>query len=269
MKKQDISALLRRLHLAKIADYMRFYYVRIKNKNINKIFVNNNPGVKLPPDYLMYESFQLNYDKYYFDGKKSALVIIDCVKPYIDLKNISILDWGCGPARILRHLPSILGNSNKYYGCDYNHKTIKWCERHILNIIFLNNGLQPPLNYSDGMFNFIYSVSVLTHLSEENQYLWSKELYRVISGNGILYITTHGDAFKLKLTEDEIIRFDRNDLVSRGNVLEGHRMFGAFHPPAYIRNIFESVGFEILSHIPGKKVNESYISQDQWILKKN
>jgi hypothetical protein len=51
---------------------MRFYQQRIKNKEINTTFKLNNPDVKLPPDYLIYESFQLNYHKYYFESKITA-----------------------------------------------------------------------------------------------------------------------------------------------------------------------------------------------------
>lgn len=268
MKKHIVVNVLRKLRIAKVADKMRFYYFKVKNRRKNALFLKEHPQVRLPSDYTMYESFQLDYSKYYNGGREHARSIIDSAKPYVVFDNVNILDWGCGPARVIRHFPQILGDRNTYYGTDYNPKTIEWCSKTFDNIIFSVNDLRPPLNYVDEHFHFIYGISVVTHLSEENQSLWIKELNRILNSNGILYLTTSGSAFKEKLSEKESKLFDDNEIISRGEVTEGHRMYSAFHPPNKMRSLVAQGGFKVMEHIPGRRVHESYISQDIWILQK-
>jgi hypothetical protein len=87
MNKGTISNLFRLFRLSHLLDYMRYLVQRFKNRKINSNFRKDNPGIKLPPDYLMYESFQLNYHKYYTESKESAKWVIDFIGPYIKLEN--------------------------------------------------------------------------------------------------------------------------------------------------------------------------------------
>ena len=107
-----------------IVDTAKFYYFKVKNRQKNAQFKQNNPNIALPPDYMMFESFQLNYDKYYFDGQKTAQWVVDKIGKYRSLEQIQMLDWGCGPARLTRHFPDILGSDATVFGTDYNPKTI-------------------------------------------------------------------------------------------------------------------------------------------------
>lgn len=268
IKKQNISHFFRSIGLAKAADTGRFYISFLKKYLKNKRFGKLHPSEPIPPAYLMYESFQMDAERYFIAGREDAEEIVDAVRPYCKLTGISVLDWGCGPGRIIRHMPAILGDSNKYFGTDYNRITIEWCKKNLKGIEFSHNNVTPPLNFPFNHFGLIYGISILTHLSEENQLLWSKELERIVSHEGIVYLTTHGEAFKEILTDTERDLFENNKLVSRTNVKEGHRMYGAFHPPAYISNVFEKAGFRIEKHIPGKRVHQHYIAQDIWLLRK-
>ncbi len=267
--KSQLISLVRMSGLASVADQVRYTIMRLKNNQKNKEFITENPGIPIPPPYMVYESFQMDYRKYLIGGKEDAQWIVTLASKYCNLNHAKILDWGCGPARILRHLPDILGATNEYFGTDYNTKTIKWCKENLGDTIsFSKNELNPPLIYTDNAFDLIYGISILTHLSLENHYTWSTELCRILSPNGILILTTHGDAFVEKLTQSEADSYRKQHIVSRDKTKEGHRTFGTFHPPAMLRNIFDKSGLHILQHIPGKRVTDSYISQDVWILKK-
>ena len=254
MFKTELLSIIRNLGLSKLADKSRYYLMRFKNRKANHLFKQAHPGITLPPPYMVYESFQIDYNKYYLGGLEDAAWIVSLFKPHHQLENIKILDWGCGPARIIRHMPALLGNTNEYFGTDYNGHTIAWCSSEIKGISFSTNQLNPPLPYPENQFDFIYGISILTHL--------------VAAANGIVMLTTHGDAFLEKLTVSEVEAYQAQKPILRDKTKEGHRTFGTFHPPAFIRSVFMAAGFSIVEHIPGKRVHATYISQDVWILLK-
>lgn len=267
MKKGQISAILRKLRLIYLADWIHFYVQRFKNQKNNAAFKKNNPDVKLPPDYLIYESFQIDYTKYYTQGINTAKWVSDYFRKHIDLKDKKILDWGCGPGRVIRHLPPVIGNSCEYYGTDYNKQTIDWCSKNLTKINFNWNSLEAKLPYADNFFDVIYGISIFTHLSEQLHYDWYNELHRILKPNGILFLTTQGDNFKTKLISSEVVRYDNNKLIVRGKVKEGHRMFSAFQPTNFMEKLFNNA--EILEHyIEPVNEAENWIPQDVWIIRK-
>lgn len=265
MKKGDISNILRKLRLLYFTDLIRFYYERFKNRKINNKFKKENPEVVLPPDYLIYESFQINYKKYFSDSIESAKWLVGHFEKHIDLKDKKILDWGCGPGRIIRHLPSIIGSRCEFFGTDYNKETIQWCKENLKNISFNLNSLDAKLPYENNFADVIYGISIFTHLSENQHYKWYNELYRVLNHGGIMFLTTQGDNFKVKLTNEELKQYNNNELIVRGNVKEGHRTFSAFHPEGFMKKLFSNV--QILEHVKVKSDN-SNPQQDIWIIKK-
>lgn len=265
MNRGSISNFLRKTRLLHVADYFRFYYQKIKNRKINNDFRRNNKGVVLPPDYLLYESFMLNYADYFYGGEKTAIWLKNHFSKHIELRNKKILDWGCGPGRIIRHLPAIIQNDCEYYATDYNAASINWCKMNLNGINFNLNSLDAQLPFPDNCFDVIYGISIFTHLSEQLHYDWYKELYRVLNNNGILFLTTHGESFKGKLTTAEIKRFNNDELIVRGNVKEGHRIFTAFHPPLFMQKLFSNV--TILNHITTETEDDELV-QDVWIIRK-
>lgn len=264
--KGIISKSLHLLKLKHIFDKGRFFFQKIKNYSNNIEFKNKNPDLKLPPDYIMYESFKLDYERYYNGGRQSAIWLKEIINKYSELKNKNILDWGCGPARIIRHLPDVINNECNFYGTDFNKKTIIWNKANLTNISFHTNKIIPPLSFEPNFFDIIYGISIFTHLSEKNHYLWFDELLRVSKKGGIILLTTAGEAFKEKMTKSEVQSFNANKLVIRGNVIEGHRVFTTFHPPKYLKKLFNNK-VDILEFTAGKKETWG-INQDIWVLKK-
>jgi SAM-dependent methyltransferase len=265
MFKSVISGILRKTHLLHLSDVIRFLYQKSTNNASNRAFRKENPGIVLPPDYLIYESFQLDYKKYYTDSQETAQWLKGLFNKHISLYNVNILDWGCGPARIIRHLPTVIGNACFYYGTDYNPRTIQWCRDHIKGVNFSQNRLSPRLEFNNGFFHIIYGISIFTHLSEPMHIAWMKELNRILSHGGILMLTTQGEAFRTKLTKKELEQFDNNQLVVRGQVKEGHRIYSAFQPEKYMKKLFGSL--EIVEFIKGENTGPRP-QQDIWIVKK-
>lgn len=264
MKKAQFSNLLRTFGLLLITDKIRYYILYIKRYSRIQSFLKANSSIKLPPSYLIYESFALDYDKYYFDGSDSASWLIERLKKYISFNEINILDWGCGPARIVRHIPELLNNSCSIYGTDYNQKSIIWNRENIQNVNFNLNFSNPPLPYVSNSFDIIYGISIFTHLPEDMHYRWFEELVRVTKNNGIIFLTLHGAAFRTKLTDKEVLRYDNGELIIKGNTKIGHRTFAAFHPKSFILKLFS--GHELLEHYEGK-VKNGKPEQDTWIIR--
>ena len=247
--------------LMQLADYLRFIWLRQKNKDRNRKFRKQYPNVGFPPDYLMYESFQLDYERYYINGLKTAEWLVDLVQKHKNLTGASVLDWGCGPARVVRHLPGLV-EGGTFYGTDYNRQSIAWCSANFTDIYFHSNDLMPGLIYEKEWFDLVYGISIFTHLSKEAHEAWLNELIRVLKPGGILFITLHGKSFAEKLTPKEKLLFDSEDLVVRGQVTEGHRTFTAFHPEKWVR--IWTLSLNVLEHIPGTNGE-----QDVWIFRKN
>ncbi|MEA3494587.1 MAG: class I SAM-dependent methyltransferase [Bacteroidota bacterium] len=259
-----LSQIFRKLKLLYFLDILRFKYQKIRNYKKNKKFIKQNSNIVLPPNYMMYESFQINYNKYFFDGKDTAEWLMNQFGKYKKLENLNILDWGCGPARIIRHL-SELTQDCSFFGTDYNNKTIKWCNENIKNVKFSQNNLVPELSYEDNFFDLIYGISIFTHLSEEMHHKWFEELIRILKTGGILLLTTQGNDFKQKLTAKESVDFKNGKLIVRGKVKEGHRTYSAFQPESFMKKLLKSV--KILDHIEGEKLSNSP-EQDIWIIQK-
>lgn len=266
MKRGQISNLLRIFGLRYFADWLRYYIQKYRNRKINRDFRKKKPDVKLPPDYLIYESFQINYHKYYTESFETAKWLTDHFKKHIDLKDKRILDWGCGPGRIIRHLPSVAGNGCEYYGTDYNKRSIDWCTENLKGIHFNLNTLTACLPYKDNFMDVIYGISIFTHLSGELHYDWYNELHRVLKPGGIMLLTTQGDNFKVKLTRSELKKYNDGQLVVRTSAKEGHRTYSAFHPREFMRKLFANI--DILEHIVEKPEQGRWLPQDIWIIKK-
>lgn len=265
MNKSDLSQLLRKFKLIHLADKVRFYIEKRKHHSKNTTFKKKHPEFKLPPDYLMYESFQIDYEKYYSSGKENAIWLKGLFEKHIELANKKILDWGCGPGRIIRHLPKVIGNNCSFYGSDYNTASIKWCSENLSEIKFNNNSLEAKLPYPNNEFDVIYGLSIITHLSEEKHYEWFQELYRVLKPNGILLLTAQGDNYLPKLTPQEQENYKKGNLVIRGNVTEGHRVYSAFQPTSFMQTLFKNT--IIADHIT-QKPTQNWVPQDIWIVKK-
>ena len=134
----------------------------------------------------------------------------------------------------MRHLHHI--NGPCLFGTDYNQDLIAWCHKNLKFADFRTNPLVGPLDYQDERFDFIYALSVFTHLSEPQQDFWIKELSRVIKPGGYLFLTVHGKEFYLPqiLVEDRE-RFLQGELVVYGGEREGSNICTAFHPEEYVR----------------------------------
>jgi ubiquinone/menaquinone biosynthesis C-methylase UbiE len=263
-----IQRFLRYTHLLSITEKLRYYLKVLSLNKKNRAFISKFPAFVLPPADLAFDAYSApDWFFYKHSGEGTAEFLKNLGNKYFTQEHPlnSIYEWGCGPARVIRHLPSILGQTVRVYGSDYNSETIEWCQKNLPGINFTLNELTPSLLFSNNFFDFIYSISVFTHLSEETGLSWAKELYRVLKPNGILLITTSSDsAYTQEMLVDEKKKYERKGVVVRGQYPEGKKMYLARHSPKYVRERLLNQ-FEILEHVPS---GFPFIEQDYWIVRK-
>jgi SAM-dependent methyltransferase len=102
-----------------------------------------------------------------------------------------VLDFGCGCARTLQWLMPSYPNVS-FAGTDVDAEAIAWCQEHFPAASFSVNGHRPPLPHPAESFDFVYALSVFTHLDEEAQFAWLAELKRVLKPNGLMLLSFLG-----------------------------------------------------------------------------
>lgn len=101
-----------------------------------------------------------------------------------------VLDFGCGCARVTRHV--LTATDAEVHGCDIDAEAIAWCQANLPRGHFVHNDDLPPLPYPDEHFDLIVNHSVFTHLPEDFQDRWLSELRRVVQPGGYLLLTVAG-----------------------------------------------------------------------------
>ena len=125
--------------LSNVLDNLVYYYNKVKFYKRNERFKKSCKQL-LPPDYFLYETYQLNYRDYCIDGQASAEEILSWARKYYPVPLQTILEWGCGVGRIIAHLPKYAGKNAELFGCDVNSKMIKWNSENIKGIVFSISG---------------------------------------------------------------------------------------------------------------------------------
>ncbi|NGX43201.1 MAG: hypothetical protein K940chlam7_01492 [Chlamydiae bacterium] len=175
----------------------------------------------------------------------------------------SILDFGCGCARVLRHFDGL--TACELHGCDYNKKLIDWCTREQPFAEFIQNSLKPPLPYKDNQHTLVYAISVFTHLSEDLQHAWIDEVYRILAPGGHLIFTVHGTSTLHNLTVEEKERFGRHELIVKHPSGAGSNLCSVFHPRPWVEQHLAQ-RFTILDHISAEEHQD--MPQDMVLFKK-
>ena len=109
-----------------------------------------------------------------------------------------VLDFGVGCGRILVPLQELARKSaprpeaTQWYGSDIDAQAIEWCSTYLGSRgEFAVNETMPPLPYAERFFDFVYSISIFTHLPETMQFAWLEEINRVLKAGGEAVISTH------------------------------------------------------------------------------
>lgn len=174
-----------------------------------------------------------NTDPAHYDhvGRDAATQMMKVAAEHSKRPLVDLLDWGCGPGRVARHLINDRPEIN-VRGCDIDAEAIDWCNCNVAGGVFCVSSLWPPLPYTDESFDVVLACSVMTHLSRRAQRVWLTEIARVLRCGGVFVATVHGRtaaAAALGIT----------DLVGIRDHYLDNRIDG-IAPPGYYRGTFQT-----------------------------
>jgi SAM-dependent methyltransferase len=224
---------------------------RTKRSNASFQAAGAPDGLPLPPPPLVYlVAGHFNLRWYYESGAEHAALLRSVLARhgYDSASFASVLDFGCGCGRVIRHWQGQPG----VHGSDANPRLVDWCRRSFPFATFDRNAAAPPLSYEDEQFDFIYAISVFTHLPEALQHAWMHELRRVLAPGGLLALTTKGESRLDPLDADERRRFDNGELIVHDERYAGRNLCAAFHPEQYVRDVL-GTGLECLDYSPASR----------------
>ncbi len=105
----------------------------------------------------------------------------------------TIIDFGCGCGRALRHLKPTLDPEQQLIGLDPDQEAIGWLSNALPDVTVHAIAELPPVDaIRPACADLILSHSVFTHLPEDVQFAWLGELARMLKPGGLLIASIHG-----------------------------------------------------------------------------
>jgi SAM-dependent methyltransferase len=180
----------------------------------------------------------------------------------------AVLDFGCGCGRLTRHWADVGGPT--ICACDPNPALLRWTASNLPFVSATLSGDRPPLPYGDSTFDFVYALSVFTHLPELQALPWVSELRRVTKPGGLLLFTTAGEAYSDRLTKPDAARYASGEAVVQFDSASGTNLCIVYHPPAYVRSRMLD-GFELVEQLLApehpEQTRELQFAQDCYLVR--
>jgi len=146
------------------------------------------------------EGYSPGYDGiYWLSGLEDHLKIMDAAKRY-DVKPRSVFDFGCASGRVVRHFAAQT-DIEEIWGSDINGRHIRWLYEfmpHTVKPIF--NHCIPTLPIPDKSIDIVSAFSVFTHI-DTFETCWLAELRRIMSDDGMAFLTVHNEDTWVALRE--------------------------------------------------------------------
>lgn len=103
-----------------------------------------------------------------------------------------ILDFACGCGRTLNFVRQQV-SPDRLHGCDYDSELVAWCQTNLAIGSCFVNAESPPTEFPDSYFDFLYSISFFTHITESKQRVWLSEWRRIVKNDGLVLLTLLGE----------------------------------------------------------------------------
>lgn len=205
-------------------------WVKKKIENVSKEVIKDEGAIKVP---ILYFPYQENSNSYYIPKDKEPLETCELGLPippkslwlgYNETKEgyllagktqlnrmfkiieesgydykgkKRILDFGCGAGRMIRWIKPYI-QKFEAWGTDISSEHIYWANKYLKPPFnFATTTTIPHLPFEDRYFDIVYCGSVFTHIDDLTD-AWLLELRRILSKNGMLFVTLH-DKHSIKL----------------------------------------------------------------------
>lgn len=217
-------------------------------------------GVRIPPAWLI-QAFTGSPDTidHIEGGTRSAEYYVELYNEFCgDYDDVSrVLDFGCGCGRVLSRMPA--GGKVRYFGVDLHEAALQWLRETMPEGTFTAGTEVPPANVGVQDFDLIYSVSVLTHLNQEQEGAWLREWHRLLKPGGHVIATFRGEDW----VEHNTLEAQKKAIRQRWSEMDGfcyqrHRYWegifpefysGTYQTTDYVRSHWGKQ-FEILTMVP-------------------
>lgn len=174
------------------------------------------------------------------------------------LSNIgTVLDWGCGCARVSRYIRKL--GCSTLHGVDVDPTNFQWCKSHLDWFEVQLSQLSPPLPFPDRHFDLIVGISIFTHLREPSQVEWLKELARVLKPGGTCLVTVMregqvalqigGANMVSQVVNEGFVMIDDNEQLKLGDDADNNYYVNVYHSAHYIFENWRKY-FKIIDILP-------------------
>jgi len=181
-------------------------------------------------------------DWFLFSGASFVGKIPNIVQRFsgdFSLKDISVLDWGCGCGRLTRHL--IDEDYGDVTGIDIDPVNIDWCTANLPGASFSLVSPYLPTELPAENFDLIIGHSVFTHLTELDQFMWLAEITRLLKPGGLALVTIMGN---YSAAIDPFSSLAYNYLMKHGFLDVGWQDDGVdSQKPGFYRRIFHTTDY--------------------------
>lgn len=143
-----------------------------------------------PPVDLMQVTTGLDQDEPFAEHGVDFYRALDdaCPRPLSTFTDV--LDFGAGAGRLARIFKGFPG---RYTGVDVDPRNVAWLASALDHVDAIATSPRTPLPLEDGRFDCVFSISVFTHMNEDDQHFYLSELARVTQPGASLILTVHGE----------------------------------------------------------------------------
>lgn len=138
------------------------------------------------------EGYSPGYDGvYWLSGLEDHLKIMDAARRH-GVSPKTVFDFGCASGRVVRHFAAQT-DIPEIWGSDINGRHIRWLYEHLPHTVKpIFNHCIPSIPIPDKSVDIISAFSVFTHI-DTFETCWLAELRRIMSDDGIAYLTVHNE----------------------------------------------------------------------------
>lgn len=176
---------------------LKFYPAVTSDPEVLSINQPDSEGTELadrvpPPELMQYASKEAT--QYLRSGTRDAQTVMKLLQNggYRAESGRRFLEFGCANARVLRHFQP-WAEAGEGWGVDINSAPIHWCQQNLSPPFhFAVSTTAPHLFFEDRYFDFVFCMSVFTHI-DDLMMSWLLELRRIIQSGGYLVATFHDE----------------------------------------------------------------------------